>query len=80
MKLFSEKHEGSPRSSMNDTQKASKWLRNSILGLLDAAKDNTDLTENQIIHSVEQIYLEFCKKSGIRPNRNIEHHGVGDNE
>jgi predicted HicB family RNase H-like nuclease len=75
MKLLAESKEKNPRSSMNDTSKASKWLQNSILGLLDASSENTDLTDEQISKSLLDIYLKFCEKSGIQPYRKFEHHG-----
>lgn len=80
MKLLTESKEKSPRSSMNDTEKASKWLQNSFLGLLDAAVENTDLTEKQISKSIVDIYLKFCKESGIQPYRKLEHCGCDPNE
>lgn len=76
MKLLSKGEEKKPRSSMNDAKKASKWLRNSIIGLLDAAQKNTDLTNEQISQSLNDIYLKFCRSSNIQPYREFEH-GVG---
>lgn len=43
----------SRHSSLEDTEKAARWLENTLSGMLASAKEQTDLTDFQILASAK---------------------------
>lgn len=45
---------GSQHSSLNDTEKAARWLGNTVSGTLETAQMKTELTRTQIQNIVQR--------------------------
>lgn len=57
--FLTDENGGSPHSSLQDTEKAAKWLENTLKGTLISANNRTGLTSYQIRCIVKRA-LETC--------------------
>jgi hypothetical protein len=62
--FLADENGGSPHSSLEDTEKAAKWLENTLKGTLTSADNRTGLTSYQIRCIFQRVIERYDKETG----------------